>query len=52
MINKQMNDNSVKNLEKKELKKPNESAGFYFSSHLKIFDPESKEILLQKRGDD
>lgn len=33
-------------------KKPNETGGFYFSSSIKIFDPETKEILVQKRGDD
>jgi len=32
-------------------KKPNENAGYYFSSHIKIFDPNTKEILVQKRGD-
>ncbi len=32
--------------------KPNEVGGFYFSSGIKIFDPNSKEILVQKRGDD
>lgn len=33
-------------------KKPNENAGFYFSSSIKIFDPETQEILVQTRGDD
>lgn len=32
-------------------KKPNENAGFQFSSHIKIFDPNTKEVLVQKRGD-
>lgn len=31
--------------------KPNEQAGFYFSSGIKIFDPNSQEVLVQKRGD-
>lgn len=31
--------------------KPNESGGFYFSSHLKISDPNTKEVLVQTRGD-
>ena len=48
------------NEDKEELKKetpekpgpkPNETGGFYFSSSIKIFDPNSKEILVQKRGD-
>lgn len=29
-----------------------EETGFYFSSNIKIFDPESKEVLVQMRGDD
>jgi len=32
-------------------KKPNENVGFYFSSHLKIIDPNTKQVLVQKRGD-
>ena len=31
--------------------KPNETGGFYFSSFLKITDPETKEVLVQTRGD-
>jgi hypothetical protein len=31
--------------------KPNETGGVYFSSHLKISDPNTKEILVQMRGD-
>lgn len=49
-----MNQNMEENLgnsEQKIEKKPNEQAGFYFSSHLKIFDPNTKEVLVQKRGD-
>lgn len=32
--------------------KPNENSGILFSSHIKIFDPNSNEVLLQKRADD
>lgn len=32
-------------------KKPNELGGVYLSSHLKIFDPNTKQVLVQKRGD-
>ena len=35
-----------------EPQKPNEFGGIYFSSSVKIFDPETKEIIVQKRGDD
>ena len=45
-------ESSNKNLPKLPEKKPNETGGFYFSSSIKIFDPETKEILVQKRGDD
>lgn len=31
--------------------KPNETGGFYFSSFLKISDPNTKEVLVQTRGD-
>jgi hypothetical protein len=31
--------------------KPNESSGIYFSSSIKISDPETKEILVEIRGD-
>ena len=31
--------------------KPNEHGGFYFSSFLKISDPNSKQVLVQTRGD-
>ena len=31
--------------------KPNEHSGFYFSSHLRITDPNTKEVLVQQRGD-
>lgn len=50
-----MNKNTEKtNKNPSELpeKKPNETGGFYFSSSIKIFDPVTKEILVQKRGDD
>jgi hypothetical protein len=32
-------------------RKPNEHGGFYFSSFLKITDPNTNEVLVQKRGD-
>ena len=39
--------------EKKPLKtaKPNEIGGFYFSSYVKITDPETNEVLVNTRGD-
>ena len=38
---------SVKHTEKK----PNENAGFHFSSSIKIFDPNTQQVILHKRGD-
>jgi hypothetical protein len=55
MINKEMNESKSKNEGKPEQKtpiKPNEVGGFYFSSSVKIFDPNSKEVIVHKRGDD
>lgn len=48
----QENKNDNKSINEKNQKKPNESVGFYFSSFVKIFDPDNQEIILQKRGDD
>lgn len=33
-----------------EQKKPNETGGFHIEGHIKIFDPESKEIFIDKRN--
>ena len=32
-------------------RKPDENSGIYFSSGIKIFDPNSGEVILHKRGD-
>ena len=49
-----MNEN-LENLKQEQPEKPgpkpNEHGGFYFSSIVKITDPNSKEILVQMRGD-
>ena len=50
MINKEMNDNKSENPEPKEVKS-NEDSGIYFSSSLKITDPNTEEVLVQMRGD-
>jgi hypothetical protein len=54
MINNEMNTNkSTTNAEKPEIKKkPDENSGVYFSSSVKIYDPETNEVFVQKRGDD
>lgn len=46
--NKSINNNQ----EKTPAPKPNETGGVYVSSHLKIYDPNTKEVLVQKRGDE
>lgn len=54
MINKEMNvtrSNNEGKSGKPSDKKPNENAGFYFSSSIKIFDPNTQQVILQKRGD-
>lgn len=43
-------DNKQIQTEKSE-KKPDEKVGFYFSSGIKITDPNTKEVLVQMRGD-
>jgi hypothetical protein len=37
--------------QEKTVQKPNEQVGFYFSSGIKITDPNTKEVLVQMRGD-
>lgn len=46
MINNHMN----KSKNEKD-SKVNDKAGFYFSSSVKIFDPNTKQVLVHKRGD-
>jgi hypothetical protein len=34
----------------KSTEKPNETGGFHFEGHIKIFDPQSKEVFIDKRN--
>lgn len=54
MINKSISDKSKISDTKEQLKdkKPDEKSGVYFSSHVKIYDPNTKEVFVQKRADD
>ena len=54
MINNSIGKKSDKTDEKKtaNTKKPNEFGGVYFSSHIKIYDPNNKEVFVQKRADE
>lgn len=51
MDNKIEAQDEQKTIDPKDNKKPNENAGFYFSSFLKITDPNTQEVLVQMRGD-
>lgn len=52
MINKSMKNNTPIHDRKQDAnRRPNEVGGFYFSSGIKIIDPNTNEIILQKRGD-
>lgn len=58
MINKSINIGNVKsNMEQKTntndsvAKKPNELGGISITSHLKIYDPNTNHVIVQKRGD-
>jgi hypothetical protein len=46
---KKMTPESQNNPEK-DLKKPNETSGFHFEGHIKIFDPNSGEVFIDKRN--
>jgi hypothetical protein len=37
-------------LQNENIKKPNEFGGFHFEGHIKIFDPKSGEIFIDKRN--
>lgn len=52
MINKSM-DVKKTDVPNKEppARKPNELAGIQVSTHVKIFDPNTKQVIVQKRGD-
>jgi len=46
-----MNEKPEKEAEKEDKKPVDENTGFYFSSSIKIYDPNTDEVLVQKRGD-
>lgn len=47
-------NNKSEDLQEQETQEgtPDEQSGFYFSSFIKIHDPNTNEVLLQTRGDD
>jgi hypothetical protein len=46
----QSNNQSAAQMTQPE-RKPNETSGFHFASSIKITDPNTKQVLLQKRAD-
>ena len=44
-------ENKTENAESKVERKPNDTAGFHFSSSIKITNPDSGEVLLHARAD-
>ena len=51
MINKEMNNKSEQDELKQDKTPVNEIGGLYFSTAIKIFDPNTEEVLVQQRGD-
>lgn len=49
-MHKKVEENKKEQPEK-AVQKPNEQIGFYFSSSVKITDPNTKEVLVHMRGD-
>jgi len=48
-----MNNNKESDMQDNQQKPentPNESTGFHFEGHIKIFDPETKEVFIDKRN--
>ena len=50
-MNEKMEENKENQPSERPESKPNEHGGFYFSSSVKITDPDTKEVLVQIRGD-
>jgi hypothetical protein len=55
MINPQINNDMKENMQSlpeitKEERKPDEKSGVYVQGHIKIFDPESGEVFIDKRN--
>jgi len=49
-LNNDMNEKSENLQEDQEQPRPNEVGGIYVAGHLKIFDPESGEVFINKRN--
>jgi hypothetical protein len=50
MEQKNTSESTMKNQTSKETSQPNETAGWHFEGHIKIFDPETGEVFQDKRN--
>ena len=50
MEQKNTSDTTMKNEKSQENQQPNETAGWHFEGHIKIFDPETGEVFQDKRN--
>ena len=50
MEQKNTSESTMKNEKSKENSRPNETAGWHFEGHIKIFDPETGEVFQDKRN--
>lgn len=50
MEQKKTSEPTMKHQQPQENQRPNESTGWHFQGHIKIFDPETKEVFIDKRN--
>jgi len=50
MEQKNTSESTMKNEKPKETSQPNETAGWHFEGHIKIFDPETGEVFQDRRN--
>jgi hypothetical protein len=50
MEQKKTSEPTMKHQQPQEKQRPNESTGWHFQGHIKIFDPETKEVFIDKRN--
>lgn len=51
MDKKEVKVNNTEHKNMQSSKKPNEQGSFYFSSSVKIFDPQTNKVFVHKRCD-
>jgi hypothetical protein len=47
---KNQKESTMQEIQKTPENKPNESVGYHFEGHIKIHDPETEEIFVEKRA--